>query len=132
MGQIEFLYLFPILYYYIKHAKVPKKIGGEKIQKYCEIADLKKITKIPKCDFKNNSALLYMHTTSIFDLKVSFQRQFEGKPVSLGTEKFLPYHTFILLTYTFSTKPVPKMHKGALNKSEIVQVALWTMQLKFL
>ena len=64
-----------------------------------------------------------MHTTSIFDLKVSFQRQFEGKPVSLGTEKFLPYHTFILLTYTYSTKPVPKMHKGALNRSEIVQVA---------
>ena len=57
-----------------------------------------KNTKIPKCDFRNNSALLYMHTTSIFDLKVSFQRQFEGKPVSLGTEKFLPYHTFILLT----------------------------------
>ena len=73
-----------------------------------------------------------MHTTSIFDLKVSFQRQFEGKPVSLGTEKFLPYHTFILLTYTYSTKPVPKMHKGALNESEIVQVALWIMQLKYL
>ena len=41
----------------------------------------------------------------------------------VGTEKFLPYHTFILLTYTYSTKPVPKMHKGALNRSEIVQVA---------
>ena len=63
---------------------------------------------------------------------MSFQRQFEDKPVSLGTEKFLPYHTFILLTYTYSTKPVPKMHKGALNRSEIVQVAPCIMQLKYL
>ena len=50
----------------------------------------------------------------------------------VGTEKFLPYHTFILLTYTYSTKPVPKMHKGALNRSEIVQVAPCIMQLMYL
>ena len=85
--------------------KFKKKFGGKNLEMLWNCR-FEKNTKIPKCDFRNNSALLYMHTTSIFDLKVSFQRQFEGKPVSLGTEKFLPYHTFILLTYTYSTKPV--------------------------
>ena len=33
---------------------------------------------------------------------------------------------------TYSTKPVPKMHKGALNRSEIVQVAPCIMQLMYL